>query len=647
MPLKKILAFLLALILVAVGMPALAAYDKPYYIEVDLTNQITTVYNTSDGSIARQMLCSTGAAGHETITGTYYLPYKDRDDERSSWYSFYALGVYAKYATRISGPYLFHSIPCYSKSVEDVVPRYVREFGMPASHGCVRLRVEDAEFIAKECLAGTRTKIYYSNELDENLRQLLYISSYTGENGMTYREFLGISEDALGSGSTGTKVLDLQYRLSDLGYFEGKLDGAYGTDTVAAVKSLQRDLGVNETGITYDSLYELIFSAEAPIANGQITLKDGASGPAVEKLQQSLAEMGIYTGQIDSIMDLEVTQAIEKFQRACGYDVDGKATPEIQHAVYYQLNQLHETFGEGNVPAVEIVTEEIWQGTLDAKANILIRAEKSTESSELGKVKIGQDVIVLSLEDKWARIHADGVTGYIYKKYLANPVQMENYILKYSGDGGKVYTIGCTTEEFIQGAQSEASVMADAFAGEEFRSGNSVQSIQYVTVQTGSDFVKLNLRAQPDSASEVLAEVPNGTSLRVVSRDESWTCVGYNHEVGYLMNQYLTLWEGDEDALDEEYVTLDNLADAGVTLEDMGGSATAIVVKPKEGKPYLYTKANLSADKYCAMAEGVEVEILEYVKDIESQNDHWLKVGYMGQTGFMRASCLQFEYEGA
>ena len=185
MRLRKCLAALLMLALVIGCMPALAAYSKPYYIEVDLTNQITTIYNTSDGSIARQMLCSTGAAGHETITGTFYLPYKDRDDERSAWYSFYALGVYAKYATRINGPYLFHSIPCYSKSLDDVVPRYAREFGMPASHGCIRLQVEDAEFIAKKCLAGTRVKIFYSNQLDENLRQLLFISSYSGEDGMT------------------------------------------------------------------------------------------------------------------------------------------------------------------------------------------------------------------------------------------------------------------------------------------------------------------------------------------------------------------------------------------------------------------------------------------------------------------------------
>ena len=647
MHLRKILAALLALSLILASLPALAAYNKPYYIEVDLTNQITTIYNTADGSIARQMLCSTGATGHETITGTYYLPAKDRDDERAQWYTFYALGVYAKWATRISGPYLFHSIPCYSKSLEDVVPRYVREFGMPASHGCVRLRVEDSEFIAKKCLAGTRVKIFYGDKLNEELRQLLYVSSYSADSGMTYREFLGISEDALGSGSSGTKVQDLQYRLSDLGYFDGQPDGIYGTQTIAAVKNFQAQLGVGETGITYDSLYAFIFSENAPEADGGVTLREGKSGENVRKLQQALSDMHLYTGEIDSIMDLEVTQAIQKFQTACGYTPDGLATPQLQHAVYYQLEEMNNIFGEGNIPAVEVVTEEIWQGTLNAKANIVIRAQMSTESSALGKVYIGEDVIVLGLENEWAHIYADSVAGYIYKKYLANPVSRENHILRYTGANGESYTLGRTVEQFLQGAQSQAAVMADAFAGEQFTQENADQTISYITVQTGSDAVRLNLRAEPSSEAAILAEVPNGTKLRVLFRDEQFACVGYGHEVGYLLNDYLSFWEGDENALQEQYVSLNSLAEAGVTLDDMGGKTTAIVVKPKEGKPYLYKKAALSGEKYCAMNPGVEVEVNEYVKDIDGQDDHWLQVSYLGQTGFMRASCLQFEYEGA
>ena len=44
-------------------------------------------------------------------------------------------------------------------------------------------------------------------------------------------------------------MLDLQYRLSDLGYYEGEPNGAYDTKTIAAVKHLQDDLGLADNGI--------------------------------------------------------------------------------------------------------------------------------------------------------------------------------------------------------------------------------------------------------------------------------------------------------------------------------------------------------------------------------------------------------------
>ena len=56
MKLRRCLAMLLAFALLLGAVPALAEYSMPYYIYVDLTNQIVTIYNTSDHSIARQML---------------------------------------------------------------------------------------------------------------------------------------------------------------------------------------------------------------------------------------------------------------------------------------------------------------------------------------------------------------------------------------------------------------------------------------------------------------------------------------------------------------------------------------------------------------------------------------------------------------
>lgn len=648
---KRFLIVLLTLVVAWCGLyvePAFAEYDLPYFIDVDLTNQIVTVYNTEDGSVARQMLCSTGNVGHETPTGVYYLPAKDRDDERSEWYNFYALRVYAKWATRIINGYLFHSLPCNRKSLDYVSQSAVKQFGMPASHGCIRLRVEDAEFIAKNCLKGTRVTIYESGALDEDLRNLLYISSYTGEDGMTYREFLGYSESDLGRGSSGAEVLDLQYRLSDLGYYAGEPNGAYDTNTIAAVKHLQDDLGLADNGITSESLLQVIYSDAAPISAGEVTLEEGKSGPVVKKLQTALATLGLYDGVIDSILDLDVTEAVKKFQQACGYETDGVLTPELQQAIYYVVNQLETTFGADSIPQAELVTEEIQLATVNAKANIIIRSEPDTESEALGKALIGDTVMVIGVDGDWANVVSGKVSGYMYTKYLKKSGVDYNYLLRYTGAEGKSYSIGATIEERLNGAKEFADTFSALYASEQFTS-YAEEKVEYVTVNTGSDDVRLNLRAEPNSESDVLTQVPNGTDLRVLSTEGEWTKVGYEEAIGYLMSQYLSFWEGSVADMEEETEESNvSLYDLAVYEMDVEIPATVVsgTLNGKKIKPYLYEDADRKADKISVLSEGAQVTIVKFIDD--ASNDYnWVQINYLGMTGYMLDVCLKYQIEGA
>ena len=69
MNLKRWIAMLLVAALLATAAPALAA--PSYYVTVDLTNQIVTVYqagNVSKSGIVRQMICSSGKSGTTTPT---------------------------------------------------------------------------------------------------------------------------------------------------------------------------------------------------------------------------------------------------------------------------------------------------------------------------------------------------------------------------------------------------------------------------------------------------------------------------------------------------------------------------------------------------------------------------------------------------
>lgn len=50
-------------------------------------------------------------------------------------------------------------------------------------------------------------------------------------------------------GDTGDKVREIQKKLSQWGYYDGKIDGIYGSKTVAAVKYFQRKNGLTADGV--------------------------------------------------------------------------------------------------------------------------------------------------------------------------------------------------------------------------------------------------------------------------------------------------------------------------------------------------------------------------------------------------------------
>lgn len=611
---------------------ALAAYSRPYYIEVDLTNQIVTVYNTKDNSIARQMLCSSGE-NDSTPEGTYYLPDKQYSDERTKWYFFNGFNVYAQYATRINGPYLFHSIPFNRKKDDAMSARSAAEFGHPASHGCIRLRVEDAMFIAKECLRGTRVKIFKSGKKDETLRQLLYISTYTQDE-MTYPEFMGISADALGLGSAGSQVVDLQMRLKDLGYYEGEQDGKYDVDLVTAVKKVQKDIGMVQSGIATKQFVDMIYSNDAPVSAGQVTLKEGSSGPVVKKLQEALKQLGIYGGDLDSVYDVDVVNAVKMLQHLCGYDADGIATPEIQQLAYYEVNRIAEELGTSDFQT-EYVTEEVNMArVIFEKSKIIVRAKMDTESQNLTRVGLNDTVVLLGHENGWANVVANGMTGYMYTKYL-EPYTTENKVLKYTA-GEKNVILGNSLEEYISGASNEKEAFLAYYASEQFAAGQE-ELVDYVTVNTGSDSVMLNLREAPDGTSSIFAQIPNGTSMRVLSKQEGWTRVGYAEEIGYLMNDYLTFWQGSADEVED----VANTSGAMMSSEQATQEITAIVVNNRrDSKVKIYAEPDEKSEVLKRVSYDTEVQVIRV-----DEETGWVEIGYKDNRGYMRDTDLSFRLQ--
>ena len=112
----------------------------------------------------------------------------------------------------------------------------------------------------------------------------------------------------------------LQQALADLDYYDGKVDGIYGPETVAAVKALQEANGLPQTG-TVDKATEAALRAELVAAGGDAALQQLATTAAA---QQTLKLAGYWDGPVDGIWTDEFTEALKDFQSDLGVPVTGK-----------------------------------------------------------------------------------------------------------------------------------------------------------------------------------------------------------------------------------------------------------------------------------------------------------------------------------
>jgi hypothetical protein len=120
-----------------------------YLLLIDNSNCTTWVFKWVNGDWCAiyKWVCSPGKASTPTVRGTYSIG--------SRGYSF-GNGFTCYYWTQFYGNYLFHSVLYYQGtfSVMDGT------LGVPASHGCVRLDINNAYWINQNIPSGTRVYSY-------------------------------------------------------------------------------------------------------------------------------------------------------------------------------------------------------------------------------------------------------------------------------------------------------------------------------------------------------------------------------------------------------------------------------------------------------------------------------------------------------
>ena len=162
----------------------------------------------------------------------------------------------------------------------------------------------------------------------------------------------------LSKGSSGTAVYSLQTRLSALGWLSGKADGDYGGNTRNAVAAFQSAAGLESTGVADALTQQYLFSNDAPVysapvattapaSSGYQALEPGNTGELVKNMQRRLKELGYFDGEIGGNYLTKTTAAVEKFQAATGYPVNGSASSELLALLY---SDAAPRYGQASVP---------------------------------------------------------------------------------------------------------------------------------------------------------------------------------------------------------------------------------------------------------------------------------------------------------
>ncbi len=140
-------------------------------------------------------------------------------------------------------------------------------------------------------------------------------------------------------GTRGVAVLNLQKRLTELGYYQAKMDSDYQAADIAAVKAFQKNNGLKADGIAGYETQKILYSDNAvpgtafsptpspeptPTPNLS-TLRQGDMGNEVKSLQQRLIQLGYLLGKADGNFGSGTAAALKAFQKANGLLQDGVA----------------------------------------------------------------------------------------------------------------------------------------------------------------------------------------------------------------------------------------------------------------------------------------------------------------------------------
>jgi len=129
----------------------------------------------------------------------------------------------------------------------------------------------------------------------------------------------------LREGDKSDDVKRLQQRLKDLGYYNGVVDGQYGSGTVTAVQSFQSMNSLTADGVAGPATQQRLYGDSSSANKVPGSLKQFDESTDVRDMQYALYELGYFQDAINGIYGDSTFNSVKEFQMINGLAVDGVA----------------------------------------------------------------------------------------------------------------------------------------------------------------------------------------------------------------------------------------------------------------------------------------------------------------------------------
>ncbi|MBQ8057814.1 MAG: peptidoglycan-binding protein [Ruminococcus sp.] len=209
----------------------------------------------------------------------------------------------------------------------------------------------------------------------------------------------------LRNGSTGDKVVKLQERLQELGYYTGAIDGKFGDGTEEAFKLFQKTAGLYVDGLAGSDV-DLLYSDDAPeyIPQAELVVnndksedeiaqtaaendeietetpnlfKNGDFHEEIIKIQERLIELNYYSGTADGSFGSMTEEAVTAFQKANGIEQSGEANEYTMNVLFSEdavKNPV--SIEEDPTEKLEVVDSELPESALNANPTVIKAGEE-------------------------------------------------------------------------------------------------------------------------------------------------------------------------------------------------------------------------------------------------------------------------------